>query len=131
MATLSPTGPTPRVVILPLAPRAVMLPLAQAAQSTTLTPAQVAKTWKAAQDFEAMALDQFLSPIFNTVDMSKSKFGGGDGEATWKPMLVTEIARSIASHGGLGIAAPVFTQMLRQQEDAAAASTHAQPEPTP
>jgi flagellar protein FlgJ len=114
------------------APRAVMLPLAsQTAQPTTLSPAKVAKTWKAAQDFEAMALDQFLSPIFNTVDMSKSPFGGGAGEETWKPMLVTEIARTIASHGGLGLAVPVFNQMLRQQEDAASISTHTQPEPTP
>lgn len=75
-----------------------------------------ARIWKAARDFEAMALGALLAPIFDTVDTSKSPFGGGDGEAAWKPMLTQELARHVADHGGLGLAAPVFRQMLRMQE---------------
>jgi Rod binding domain-containing protein len=84
--------------------------------AATLARPGAAKTWHAAQDFEAMALGQFLAPMFGTVDTSKSVFGGGDGEAAWKPMLVQQMARQVAAHGGLGLAMPVFTQMLRMQE---------------
>jgi Rod binding domain-containing protein len=31
-------------------------------------------------------------------------------------MLVQQMARQVAAHGGLGLAMPVFTQMLRMQE---------------
>lgn len=75
-----------------------------------------AATWKAAQDFEAMALGQMLQPMFDTVDLSATPFGGGAAEQTWKPMLIQEIAKGIAAHGGLGLARPVYEQMLRLQE---------------
>jgi len=84
--------------------------------AAALAQPATAKTWKAAQDFEAMALGQFLAPMFDTADNSKNLFGGGDGEAAWRPMLTQEIAKNIARHGGLGLAVPVFHQMLRQQE---------------
>ncbi len=84
--------------------------------ATTLSPAQVQKAWGAAQNFEAMAIDQFLTPMFNTIDLSKSAFGGGEAEAAWKPMLVDAIAKQIAKAGGLGLAQPVFAQMIHMQE---------------
>lgn len=79
-------------------------------------PAQAARAAKAAQDFEAMALGQLLSPMFDTVDLSNSPFGGGAAEATWKPMLTQEIAKQIARSGGLGLARPILSEMLRMQE---------------
>ena len=81
-----------------------------------LPPAVAARLWHSAQQFEAMALGSLLKPIFDTVDTSKGPFGGGNGEAAWKPMLITSIAKEIAAHGGLGLARPVFAQMLRLQE---------------
>jgi flagellar protein FlgJ len=83
---------------------------------TTLSPAQIGKIRKAAQDFEAMALGELLQPMFKTVDTSKGLFGGGAGEATWKPMMVDEIAKTIAKHGGIGLADSVMREMLRMQE---------------
>jgi Rod binding domain-containing protein len=88
---------------------------------SSLPPAQIAKLHRAAQDFEAMALGQLLAPMFNTVDTAHSAFGGGEAEATIKPLLVDAIAKHIAAHGGLGLAAPVFASMLRTQEAANAA----------
>ncbi len=82
----------------------------------TLTPAQIAKTRQAAQDFEAMALGEMLQPMFKTVDTSKGLFGGGAGEATWKPMMVDEMAKTIAKNGGIGLADAVMKEMLRMQE---------------
>lgn len=84
-------------------------------------PAQVADT---ARKFEAMAIGQMLAPMFDTVDSAHGLFGGGEAEAAWKPMLVQELAKSIASHGGFGLARPVMEQMLRIQE----AQTRAQGE---
>lgn len=85
---------------------------------STLSPAQHEKFAKAASDFEAMAINQLLTPIFDTIDQSKSMFGGGEGEAAWKPMMVTAVAKQMAAHGGLGLAQPIMQQMIRMQEHA-------------
>ncbi|MCQ8279667.1 rod-binding protein [Acetobacteraceae bacterium KSS8] len=74
------------------------------------------KTMKAAQDFEAMAIGQLLEPMFATVDTSKSMFGGGEGEQSFKPMLVTEMAKQVEQRGGLGLADDIYKQMIRMQE---------------
>jgi flagellar protein FlgJ len=97
-----------------------MAPLSasDAALAAGVSPAQVAKLRQAAQDFEAMALGQLLQPMFSTVDMAHGVFGGGAGEAAVQPMLVDALAKNIAAHGGLGLAAPVFASMLRSQEAA-------------
>lgn len=74
------------------------------------------KLWQSARDFEAMALGPLLEPMFATIDQSKGMFGGGDGEQAWRPMMVQAVAKQMASAGGIGIAMPVFAQLLRQQE---------------
>ena len=81
------------------------------------TPA-TARAWKAAQDFEAMALGQLLAPMFATVASARSAFGGGAAEETWRPMLSQEMGKHMARGGGIGLAVPVFQQMLRMQEAA-------------
>ena len=80
-------------------------------------PVDQAKLAKSAHEFEAMAIGQLLEPMFDTVDMSKDPFGGGAGEAAWKPMLVQEFAKQIEAHGGLGLARPIYDAMLRMQEN--------------
>ncbi len=75
-----------------------------------------ARVWKAAQDFEALALGEFLRPMFTTLDAAGGPFGGGAGEATWRPMLTDEIAKALARRGGVGLAPSVYRQMLRAQE---------------
>jgi flagellar protein FlgJ len=95
----------------------ILLPLA-ATPPHRLPPAQVARIAQAARDFEAMALGQMLQPMFDAADTSKGLFGGGQGEAAFRPMLVNEIAKHMARHGGLGLARPVMTQMLRMREAA-------------
>ena len=92
---------------------AALVPTAVA--TVAAIPARIAK---AAQEFEGMALTQLLQPMFESVDSSKGPFGGGQGEATWKPMMTTELAKHMAAHGGLGLARPVMQAMLRMQEAA-------------
>ncbi len=72
---------------------------------------------RAAQAFEANALNALLKPMFDTVDAARGAFGGGEGEAAWRPMLVDAVAKQIAAHGGLGLAAPVLRQMMQMQEN--------------
>ena len=83
-----------------------------AAQGSEVNP----KVMKAAQDFEAMTIGQLLQPMFDTVDQSQGLFGGGAGESNFKPMLVTEMAKQVESHGGFGLAQGIYQQMLKMQE---------------
>lgn len=91
-------------------------PAVEGVSSRTLSPAQIEKTRKSAQDFEAMAVAQLLQPMFQTVDTSHGLFGGGKGEEMWKPMMVSEMGKVLAKSGGIGIADAVFKEMLRMQE---------------
>jgi flagellar protein FlgJ len=84
--------------------------------TSALPQAQLTRLWQSAQDFEAMAIGQLLQPMFETVDMSHSAFGGSEAEAAWRPMLVDAIGKQMAAHGGVGLAVPVFNAMLRAQE---------------
>jgi len=75
-----------------------------------------AKVWQAAQSFEAMAIGQMLAPMFDTVHVADSKFGGGQGEAAWQPMMIDAIGKQMEAHGGFGLAQPIYAAMLRAQE---------------
>jgi len=93
-----------------------ILPATAPLPSSSLPPERGARLWQAAQEFEAMALGQFLAPMFNTIDTAHSVFGGGSAEAAWRPMLVDAIGKQMATHRGIGLATPVFNAMLRMQE---------------
>ena len=91
---------------------AVPAAIPPAAQGSEVNP----KVMKAAQDFEAMTIGQLLQPMFDTVDQSQGLFGGGAGESNFKPMLVSEMAKQVESHGGFGLARGIYQQMLKMQE---------------
>jgi Rod binding domain-containing protein len=75
-----------------------------------------AKIQQAAEDFTAVALNEMLSPMFDTLDQSGGRFGGGAGEAAFRPLLINEFAKSIAQDGGFGLTSAVAAAMLRLQE---------------
>src|SRR3984957_5132469 len=95
---------------------ASILPPQAGPTAEQLAQPQIAKAWKSAKDFEAMTLGELLGPMFDTVDSAHGMFGGGDGEATWRPMLTQELAKNISAAGGLGLGVPVFHQMLLLQQ---------------
>ena len=74
------------------------------------------KLRKAATEFEAVAIGELLAPMFDTVDTAHGAFGGGDGEAAWRPMLVQAIGRQMAENGGLGLADSIYRALMRAQE---------------
>ena len=111
-------APPTRPAALPTRPAAASpgLSAAPLPARTPLSPEQVERSRRSAEEFEAMAVAQMLQPMFNTVDTSKGLFGGGKGEAAWKPMMVEEMGKMLAKSGGIGIADAVLKEMLRMQE---------------
>lgn len=91
------------------------LPADLAPRAAVLGPERLQRIWQAARDFEASALGELLKPIFATTDYSQSAFGGGAGESAWRPMLIDAIAKTVEKSGGLGLARPVFGEMLRRE----------------
>jgi len=92
------------------------LPQPAGAQPTPPRASDPARLRQAAQDFEAMAIGQFLQPIFDTADTSRALFGGGAGESAWRPMLVQEMAKKIAAAGGFGLARQIHDALIKLQE---------------
>ncbi len=64
-----------------------------------------------AHEFEAMAIGEFLQPMFSSVDDTNNLFGGGEAEGILKPMLVTEFAKLMEQKGGLGLE-PIIAQKM-------------------
>jgi Rod binding domain-containing protein len=96
---------------------AILPPNAPLGPAELANPA-TARAWKAAQDFEAMVLGQMLAPMLETAPAAPSPFGGGHAEETWRGLHAQELGRAIARGGGLGLALPVYRQMLAMQEAA-------------
>lgn len=93
------------------------LPAAPPPHAPAVPPAADSrKLRQAAVDFTAQALSDMLAPMFATLDETGGVFGGGPGEAAWRPMLVQQFAKSIAQQGGFGLTASVAAALLRLQE---------------
>jgi flagellar protein FlgJ len=89
----------------PLQPRALRAPAATGSDAAMR---------RAAQAFEAQAFATLLQPVFATVDLSRSRFGGGAAEAQWQPLLVEAFAGAASRAGaGLGLADLVHREMNR------------------
>ncbi len=91
-----------------------MLTVQPGPPANDLPPAQSAKLWKSAQDFEAMTIGQLLQPMFDTVADS-GPFGGGDTANAFKPVMVQAIGRAMEARGGLGLSGPIFQALLQAQ----------------
>ncbi len=71
-----------------------------------------------AREFEAMFVTQMLKPMFDTLK-TDGMFGGGQGEETYRGLLVDEYGKEIARAGGIGIADSIARQMILMQEQQA------------
>lgn len=67
-----------------------------------------------AQQFERMFISEMLGPMFAGIE-TDGPFGGGNAEATFRPMLIDQYADSIAKSGGIGIADAVMKEILKMQ----------------
>ena len=72
------------------------------------------KAKAAAQQFEAMFLNTVFEQMSTGMD-GDGPFGGSGALKVWRSMLTDQYAQSFAKTGGIGIAAQVYQQLLRQQ----------------
>ncbi|MGY8959020.1 MAG: rod-binding protein [Alphaproteobacteria bacterium] len=72
---------------------------------------------KAAEDFEAFFISQFVETMLSGIK-TDGPFGGGNAEGIYRSMMAQEYGKSIAASGGLGIADSVQKAMIQMQENA-------------
>jgi peptidoglycan hydrolase FlgJ len=90
------------------------------------TPRQE-KLKEAAQQFEAVFLNQLLEAMEKTIDREDSLLDGGEAEGTFRSMMYQEMATSMSKTGGdgLGLASSIYQQtvLLLGQEPPASPTT--------
>ena len=61
---------------------------------------------KAATDFEAVFINEFLGSMFEGIK-TDGPFGGGPGESIFRSLMLDQYSKAIAGQGGIGLAASV------------------------
>lgn len=69
---------------------------------------------RAAKDFEAVLIAQLLAPLFSSV-ATPAVAGGGKSEEFFKSLLQEAYARTMAEHGGFGLADDVKASLIGLQ----------------
>ena len=85
---------------------------------SSLTPGQIARVRKQAEEFEGVFLNTLTKQMFTSLKTDKSVMGGGFGEETWRSMQAEQMADTLAQNGGLGIAEQILPDLLAMQEAA-------------
>lgn len=80
-----------------------------------LDPATLRRIDESAKDFEASFLSEMIKPMFEGIEVDEM-FGGGRGEEVFRDMMVQEYGKKMSDSGGVGIAAFVRNELIRQQE---------------
>ena len=131
---LQPTGNGLKrgVVIPPLgAPKPLQTPVAPARPNPHDPDA---KAKQAAQQFEAVFLNQLLQQLDKTIDRSNSMMHGGHAEDTFRGMMMQEMATRMATRpggSGLGLSDAVYKQIKQQQGETGAINMPAMPTALP
>ncbi|MDR3500566.1 MAG: rod-binding protein [Parvibaculum sp.] len=74
-----------------------------------------AQTWKTAQDFESSFLSTMTQTMFEGIK-TDGAFGGGQGEATFRSLLIDQYGKEMTSAGGIGVADKIYGEILKMQE---------------
>ena len=77
----------------------------------------VAAATKAAKDFEAVFISQFMGSMFEGIS-TDGPFGGGQGEAMFRSLMLDQYGQAMAERGGFGLAASGEGVLLKAQETA-------------
>lgn len=75
----------------------------------------MAKIDKAAEDFEAVFINEFLGTMFEGIKTA-GPFGGGAGEGIFRSLMLDQYSKTIAGNGGIGLSAAVKREILHMQE---------------
>ena len=102
---------TPETPIGNIASHASTAALAQA-QGTARTDPKAA-----AEEFESVFISIMLNSMTSGLQ-ADAPFSGGHAEETWRGLQNEEIAKSISTAGGLGIADAIYRELIAIQEGA-------------
>lgn len=92
------------------------LAIAQSAQKKAPAPtanADAAK--KAAKQYESVFISEFLGSMFAGIP-TDGPFGGGQGEAMFRSLMLDEYGKQIESRGGFGLSDAITRSLLSHQE---------------
>ena len=78
-------------------------------------PGDAAKLKATAEEYEAVFIAQMLQPMFEGIK-TDSRFGGGQAEAIYRGMMVSEYGKAMAKRGGIGLADALTQSLLKTQE---------------
>jgi Rod binding domain-containing protein len=85
------------------------------ASGSTLDAKTLRRIDASAKEFEASFLSEMIKPMFEGIKVDEM-FGGGRGEEVFQDMMVQEYGKKMADSGGVGIAAFVRNELIKQQE---------------
>jgi Rod binding domain-containing protein len=70
---------------------------------------------KAAKQFEAVMVSQMLGSMFEGIS-TDGPFGGGEGEAMFRSLMLDEYGKQIVNQGGFGLSDAITKSLLKHQE---------------
>ena len=79
---------------------------------------------KAAGEFEGVLISQMLGSMFEGIS-TDGPFGGGQGEAMFRSLMLDEYGKQLSKRGGLGLTNAIVKSLLSHQEAKANAATDA------
>lgn len=71
---------------------------------------------KVSQEFESVFLNNMFEEMFAGIEEEDGPLGAGSGGSAWRSMKVEEMAKSVSSAGGIGLAQHVQRQLIAMQE---------------
>jgi Rod binding domain-containing protein len=87
------------------------------APKVPVATANVTVAKKAAKEYEGVFVSEFLGQMFEGVS-TDGPFGGGQGEAMFRSLMLDQYGKQIASRGGFGLSDAITKQLLKTQETA-------------
>jgi len=92
--------------------------VAQSAQAKPPAPTgDASAAEKAAKAYESVFISEFLGSMFQDIP-TDGPFGGGQGEAMFRSLMLDEYGKQIESRGGFGLSAAITRTLLSHQEQA-------------
>jgi Rod binding domain-containing protein len=73
------------------------------------------KAHKAAVEFEGVFIGQFMGEMFQDIS-TDGPFGGGQGEAMFRSLMLDQYSKQMANRGGFGLADSITRALLSHQE---------------
>jgi peptidoglycan hydrolase FlgJ len=89
--------------------------LQPAAPSPPAKPPENPAARKAAQEFEAVFINELLSHMDQGLS-TEGPFTGGQSEGIYRSLFDDAVAKDLAKHGGIGIADNIYRELVKMQE---------------